>query len=326
MGTIEKIIREINTRNHFLLTTHIHPDGDALGSILALHFLLDSLGKRSVLFTEDPVPNQYLFLPGVEKITHELKSISNIEACIVVDCGDSDRIGPEAGRIMEIHPTIVIDHHLGRHAFGDIRWVNPESSAAGELVYNLIKATGVKINYEMAINLYAAILTDTGSFRYASTTSQALRIAAEMVDTGVDPAWVSELIYETYPANRLRLLCAVLSTLRLYYEGGVAIILASQEMFRSTCTSVEDAEGLVNYPRAVAGVQLAVMIKEVEKNCFSVSLRSRNNINAAYIAEKFGGGGHFNAAGFKRCGDYEVIREELLAETGLIMEKKAVGF
>lgn len=322
-----RIIREIEQHERFLLTTHIHPDGDALGSILALGLFLESMGKETVLFTEDPVPAQYSFLPGVEKITHELPSLSDFHASLVVDCGDADRIGKRATEIITIHPTIVLDHHLARHPFGDLRWVDPERAAVGEMIYMLIKEAGKDISYNMAVNIYVAILTDTGSFRYASTSSQSLRIAAEMIDLGVKGSRVSEMVYETFPAGRLRLLCYVLSTLRLYYEGRVALVHVSQEMFTNTATTLEEVESFVNYPLSIAGVRLAIIIKEIGRNRFSVSLRSRDNINSAFIAEKFGGGGHFNASGFQRSGDYDAVKQELLDEIGLILEKRAVvGF
>lgn len=326
MAIVEDIVREITARHRFLLTTHIHPDGDAIGSLLAMGFLLEHLGKEAVLFTEDPIPPQYHFLPGVAKITHELPDLSTIDACFVLDCGDSKRIGRVAPRLLEIKPIIVIDHHLGRNAFGDICWINPESAAVGELVYHLIKATGTDISYNMAVNIYVAILTDTGSFCYASTSSKTMRIAAEMIDLGVKPSWILAMVYENYSANRLRLLSAALSTLKTYYEGRVGLISVSRDMLRATCTSIEDAENFVNYPRSVAGVQLAVIIKEIEDGRFSVSLRSRDDINVARLAEKFGGGGHFNAAGFRRKGAQETIKQELLSEIGIFMEKRAVGF
>lgn len=326
MAIVEDIVREINSHHRFLLTTHIHPDGDAIGSLLAMGFLLEYLGKEPVLFTEDPVPDQYLFLPGVERITHVLPVLSSIDACFVLDCGDSKRIGRVASQVLKISSVIVIDHHLKQHTFGDIHWVITEASAVGELIYHLIKATGIDISYNIAVNLYVAILTDTGSFRYTATSSQTMRIAAEMIDLGVKPWWVSEMVYENYSANRFRLLSAVLSTLKTYYEGRVGLVSVSRDMFRVTGTSVEDTEGFVNYPRSIAGVQLAIMVKEIEDNRFSVSLRSRDGVNVACLAEKFGGGGHFKAAGFKRSGDYETLKQELLSEIGLLMEKKAAGF
>ncbi len=326
MAIVEDIVRIIKSNHRFLLTTHIHPDGDAIGSLLAMGFFLEYLGKEPVLFTEDPVPAQYLFLPGVEKISHDPSDLLAAEACFVLDCGDSKRIGSISSELFKISPVIVIDHHLSHHTFGDICWINPKSSAVGELIYHLIKSTGADISYNMAVNLYVAILTDTGSFCYASTSSEAMRIAAEMIDLGVKPWWVSQNIYENYSVNSLRLLAAVLSTLRTYYEGRVGLIAVSRDMLRATYTLIEDTGDFINYPRSIAGVQLAIFIKEIEAGCFSVSLRSRDKVNVASLAEKFGGGGHFNAAGFKRRGDYETIKQELLSEIGFLMDKKAVGF
>lgn len=322
MAIIEEIVREIDSHHHFLITTHIHPDGDAVGSLLAMGFLLTYLGKKAVLFTQDPIPLEYLFLPGVEKITHELPDLSGMDGCLVLDCGDDKRMGRSASQLLNMSPIIVIDHHLGHTPFGDVCWVDPKRSAVGEMIYHLIKSTGTDISYNMALNLYVAILTDTGGFRYASTSSQVMRIAAEMIDLGVKPNWVSERIYENRPVNSLRLLSAALSTLRTYYEGRVGLINVSRNMLRATCTSVEDTGDFVNYPRSIAGIHVAIIIKEMEDGLFNISLRSRNGVNVARLAEKFGGGGHFNAAGFKRRGDYENVKHELLEEIGLLLEKK----
>lgn len=323
MATVEDIVRVINSHHRFLLTSHIHPDGDAIGSLLAMGFLLEHLGKEPILFTEDPVPAVYLSLPGVEKITHDLPALSTIEACFALDCGDSKRMGRLATQLTKVKPFVVIDHHLNYRTFADISWVSPESSAVGEMIYHLVRATGTDISYEIAVNLYVAIFTDTGSFRYASTSPQAMRIAAEMIDIGVRPSRISQMIYEHYSLNRLRLLSEVLTTLKTYFEGRVGLIRVSRDMLMSTHTSLADTEDFVNYPRSIAGVQLAAFIKEIENDAVSVSLRSRGDINAAHLAEKFGGGGHSKAAGFKRSGDCETVEQELLSEIGLLLENKA---
>jgi bifunctional oligoribonuclease and PAP phosphatase NrnA len=303
----EQIIKIVNAATHVVLVTHVHPDGDALGSLLGLADILEGQGKKVFRYLEEPVSHLYDFLPDCDLVDTDLAALKRFAAgagagnvvSISLDCGDRDRLGMAKRELLAISPFVVIDHHYGHRAFGDLLWLEPERSSTGELVYELAQFMGVKISKKAAFSLYVAISTDTGSFRYANTSPRTLRIAADLVDSGVRPEEVADKVYDNYTLERLRLMEMVLATLQISAAGQIGLIQVSPEMFERSGATAADVEGFVNYPRALSSVRVAVFLKEVQKGMISVSLRAKGDCDVAVLAASFGGGGHRNAAGFR---------------------------
>ncbi len=295
----ENIIRTIQKSDHILVATHVFPDGDALGSQLALGSILESLGKKVVLYSETPASHLYSFMPGCDKLETQLPDENNFDAAIALDCGDRYRLGLNMEKILDTHLVLVIDHHEGHKEFGDQSWVEPRRSSTGEMIYELAQALGVDISEDAAFCLYTAIVSDTGSFKYDSTSARTFQVAGELVARGVKPAEVAGKLFDNYSIPRLQLMKEVLATLSLHADNRIATIKVTREMFAATGATHEDTEDLINFPRALGSVKIALFVKEADNNFISVSMRSKKQYNVAQVALKFGGGGHRNAAGFR---------------------------
>lgn len=308
MHTLRDIVRYIEGGDVFFLSTHINPEGDALGSSLALSLALDLLGKRSIVFDIDGVPEIYNFLPQKERVITSLDGIETSEMSLVLlDCNEPQRAGVEG---ISFRRTAVIDHHIVEgDGFGDIRWIEPDAPACGLMVYSLLKALGVRMTPEIALNLYTAIAIDTGTFRYGNTTAESLEAAAELVRAGALPSFVAENLYETWSEARFRLLCKALSTIEI--SGGIATMVVTSEMFKETGASPEDTENFAGMPRMSKSVRLSALFRQMGKDSWKVSLRSKGDIDVSSVARSFGGGGHRNASGYKIESDLETAKRLL---------------
>lgn len=298
----------------FFLASHKDPDGDAIGSLLALGEALIGAGKEVVLFNEGPVPESMAFLGGIDKIvdTIHLESESKFDALFILDCGTLERLGDISSRIDTIRPLINIDHHEDNAQFGDLNFVDTKSSSVGEIVYRLIKLADLPMSKNIAESIFMAIQTDTGSFRYGNTTKETFAVAGEMLDWDVSPWMISRKVMDGYSLKKLRLLESTLRTVELCHEGKVGLITITQEMFSQAKADQFDSERFVDYPRFISGVEIGVLIKELEDNYYKVSLRSNDWVNVADLASHFGGGGHPKAAAFTRHGSLESIKKEFL--------------
>jgi phosphoesterase RecJ-like protein len=312
----DEIVRTLNAAKNVLVATHIHPDGDALGSQIAMGNILRSLGKNVFLYGEDQVSHLYRFLPGSAEIESLLPALNGFDCAIALDCGDCNRLGAAMDALLTVHPFVVVDHHVGHQEFGDLRWIASDRASTGEMVYDLAEAMGAELSFESAYCLYAAIVSDTGSFKYSSTSSETFRIAGELLRKGVKPAEVSGKLFDNFTVKRLNLMRLVLDSLQLHADDRLAIIAAPREVFVKTGTTQADAETFINYPRSLDTVKVAAFLKETEKGLVSVSLRSKGTeYDVAQVAAAFGGGGHRNAAGCKfRDTSIGEVREKLLAE------------
>ncbi len=307
MNVPEELLKLLLHGKRFLLATHINPEGDALGSSIALSMALESLGKETTVYDRDRVPESYRFLPGHERFTNALDHRTLDRApLILLDCNEPARAG--LGDV-PISYSAVIDHHETEKDFGDIRWIEPHAAATGLMVFRLIKGLGVAVTKEMAMNLYTALAIDTGTFRFSNVTSEVLRVAAELVDSGADPSAVAAGLYETWSGGRFRLLIEVLNSLEI--RGGTAITVASRDMFMKTGTSGEDTENFANFPRMMNDIEVSAFFRETEDG-WKVSLRSRGSLNVAGIAARFGGGGHRNAAGYRAKGNIGAAKDALV--------------
>jgi phosphoesterase RecJ-like protein len=303
-----KLLSFLKKEEKFFIATHISPEADAIGSSLALSSALESLGKVTVLYDEDTVPKVCRFLPSHEKFTNIiLPFITKDFALILLDCNTLKRAGIEG---LTFKYSVVIDHHETEEDFGDIKWVVPEAAATGMMIFYLIKELGVNITRDIAINLYSAIAIDTGTFRYANTTAEALRITAKLIEAGASPAYISNNLYETWSKERFALLIMSLNTLEV--RDNVAITFVTREMYRKTGAAPEDTEDFPAFTRVMKDVDVSVFFRELDDNYWKVSLRSKGDINVALVASQFDGGGHKNAAGYVVKSDLESAKAFLL--------------
>jgi phosphoesterase RecJ-like protein len=310
---IEAIAKELRDNKRFLLTTHVNPDGDAIGSLGALALVLEDLGKQVVAYCQDEIPGFLRFLPYSERIVREIPGPNGFDVAVVLDCGELDRIGSAAEALQQVEKIIHIDHHSSSDDFGQLNLVRPECSSTAEILYEIFQAIPAALSSQAAENIYTAILTGTGSFRFANTTARALDIAAEMVALGVTPEKIASKLYDSMSPERLRLLALSLDTLTLRANGRLATMQVSRRMLEETKTSVMDTDGFVNYPRGINTAEMAIFFREMDSGKVNVSLRSRGRLNVAEFARNYDGGGHHNAAAFRVEGSLTEVVEEVLA-------------
>jgi phosphoesterase RecJ-like protein len=281
-----------------LVVAHEHPEGDAIGSTLALTLALIGIGKEAVAYNVDGVPETFAFLPGADKVVRELDSAEPFDTVFMVDCGGFDRGGKRITELLAAHRNVInIDHHGTNERFGRWNVVVPDASSTGEIVHRLLTEAGIEIGEDVATNLYAAVLTDTGSFQNAATNPAALRVAADLIEAGADPSAIADRVYYAFPARRQRLLGAVLSTLRVDEGGRIASMIVTRAMMEDLGANPADLEGFVEELRRVRGAVVALLIREDDETVQKASLRSREGFDVAEIAASLGGGGHKAAAG-----------------------------
>jgi bifunctional oligoribonuclease and PAP phosphatase NrnA len=316
MVMINRILEEITSNDSFLITTHESPDGDAVGSSLAFASYLKSRGKDVTVYLCDPVPDIYMFLPLADSVVHVLPQRS-FDICFVLDVGEFRRAGNAICAFQGIGKFINIDHHLNCEQFGAINYLDSQACATGALIYRLIKAAGHEVDYEAALGIYTAVITDTGSFRYSNANPEAFAIAAEMVEKGINPWTIAEKLYESQPRTRLELLALALATLSVSSRGDYASIDVTLDMFDMCGANAELTDGFVNYPRSIRGVEVALFFRELKEGFFKVGFRSKGRVDVAALAAAFAGGGHHNAAGCTIAGSLPEVKKQVFA----ILEK-----
>jgi phosphoesterase RecJ-like protein len=304
----KEIISIFNKGKVFLIASHINPDGDALGSSLALSSALESRGKKVYVYNKDHVPQFYKFMPGCKRVKTGLKNIiSQNPVLVLLDCNSPERAALEN---YSFKKSVVIDHHETESDYGDIRWVVPSAAATGLMVFCLIKAMGVALTNDISTNLYTAIAVDTGSFRYSNTSSEVLTASAELIEAGAKPAFISECLYERWERNRFDLLVRTLNNLEII--NNVALMHITEDMFEKTGTLPEDTENFSNFPRMIKTVKIAAIFRDIGGGLWKASLRSKGDVNVAELAELYGGGGHKNAAGYNTKGSLKSVKEQFL--------------
>ncbi len=307
---LSQVVELIENKQNFAITTHVRPDGDGIGSSLGLCWLLRSLNKTAEVIVSDGIPGSYSQLPGADEIRQVKEIDRQYDAIFVMECSDVER--PNI-KNLENQFVVNIDHHATSEHFGNINWIDATASAVGEMIYNLCKAIGGRITKEIAECVYMALVTDTGSFHFPNTTERTLKVASELIKVGVKPADISQAVYNSYPWSRIELMRQVLATVKRDESGRVAWMRQTLEMKESSGAVDGDNHGFVNIPLAAKEVEAAVYMREVEPNFFRISLRSKDGINVARVAEKFGGGGHKNAAGCRANGDWDEKEKEIVA-------------
>ena len=306
---LSQVVELIENKQSFGITTHVRPDGDGVGSSLGLYWLLRSLGKEAEVVLRDKIPPAYESLPGAENIKQTGAVNGKYDAIFVIECSDLSR--PGIGNL-ENQFTVNIDHHATSAHFGTVNWIDSTASAVGEMIYNLCKAIGGRVSKEIAECVYIALVTDTGSFHFPNTTDRTLKVASELVKAGARPSKISEAVYNSYEWSRIDLMRQVLATVKRSADGRVASLRQSLAMEKSAGATDGDNNGFVNMPLAAKDIAAVCYMREVQPEAYRVSLRSKGDLNVAKVAEKFGGGGHKNAAGCRVTGDWDEREKEIL--------------
>lgn len=291
----DAVCRELRAGHRFLLTSHERPDGDSIGSQLALAFALEALGKQVRLVNADPPPVPYRVFPGTDRVEVARTVEGEFDAVVVLECGDVRRPGVKG---IERYRILNVDHHAGNTMYGAVNWFDERAAACTEMVLSLIDALGVPLSREMATHVYLGILTDTGSFHHANITARTFEICRRVAEAGVDPAHMAHLVYNTANVGRIRLLGTLLDRMRLELGGRVALLYFDDLLLKELEATHDDTEGLINVPLSAKAIEAVALFKGQDgSDSLRVSLRSKGALDVRSIAQRFGGGGHFNAAG-----------------------------
>jgi len=312
-----KIAQIIRRKKTFLLTTHERPDGDALGSALALQHALRDLGKQAEVVAGGEVPPHYRFLPGIEGVRKEAAGLSGgsydpPEVLVVLDCDGPERMAVSREVAAAAHIVVDIDHHTGDQPFGDVQWVDPSAAAVGEQVYRLLRHMKVAVTPAMATCLYCAIATDTGFFRFRNTTAAALAICAQLAEAGADPHEIALRAHDQKPLSSVALLGRALQSAQALEDGRILWAALGPEDFAAAHAGANETEGIVERLQSVEGAQAAALLRDEGQGQVRVSLRSGDDLDVAAVARKFGGGGHASAAGCTIVGDLRTASELVL--------------
>lgn len=307
-AAIEAVLKVIREGERFLVCSHSRPDGDAVGSVLAMGMLLEEMGKQADLVTADRVPAVYRGLPWAGRLRTAMRVHGPYDAAILLECDSAERTRL---RGLEEFPIINIDHHASGRMWGRVNWIDREAASVGQLVHRLVKAAGGTVTHEMATCLYTTLLTDTGGFLFGTLRASTFALAQELVEAGANPGKIALDTYFTAPMSKLLLLGTALTT--LHREGRLSWLWITQKEMLRTCAAEEDCEGIVNYALSVEGVEASAFLRELPEGRIRLSLRSKGRVNVAALADKLGGGGHENAAGCTLDGPLERALEEILA-------------
>ncbi len=310
---LEQVLKEIERRDHFVLTSHARPDGDAIGSVLACGAILRQMGKSAEVVLHDGIPTIYQPLPFATEAKKAQSVNGRYEAAIVLECESVQRTRLQG---LEQHFLINIDHHATGRQFANVNWIEPSACATAEMIYWLARAAGVHVTPEIATCLYTAVLTDTGSFCFLGTNERTFALAQELVHAGADPARIAQSVYFSNPTSKMRLLGQALTT--LHRDGSLAWMHVTNEQMARVAAREEDCEGLVNYALAIEGVEVALFFREQEPGRWRVSLRSKGTVDVAEVAESFGGGGHHAASGCSMEGPLSTVTERVTARLRMV--------
>lgn len=305
---VQKIIEKINRNQTFLVVAHENPDGDAIGSTLGLALALRDMGKDVIAYNVDAVPEVMGFLPESDIIQSSLPENASFDVAFVLDSGDVERAQLPVSDLCQT--LINVDHHPGS-TFGDLCLLDTTACATAVLIYRLLMRCQFRISLAVAKALYLGILSDTGSFRYSSANRESFTVAGELVGLGVDPWEISSNLYESHAPERMRLLGYVLPTLQISSSGRYASVSMTLDILGKAGATAEHADGFVNYPRAVKGVEVALFFNQLSDDLYKISFRSRGNIDVGTLAHELGGGGHHNAAGAKLSGTLDEVKSSV---------------
>jgi phosphoesterase RecJ-like protein len=308
-GIVQRICDEILRRQRFLITSHLKPDGDSIGSQMAMAYALRSLGKEVRLVNCDLAQPALLTFPGVSDIEIASEVDGDYDAVIVMECSDLTRTGVNG---LDRYRILNIDHHPGNAMYGAVNWFDAGAAACGEMVFDIIRRLGAPLSREIATHIYVAILTDTGSFHYSSISPRTFDICRQALEAGADPVSIARNVFDSNNIGRLRLFGAVLGSVELDGSGRLATIYLDRAMARAAGGTYDDTEGLINLPLTVKEIQAVVFFKEWDESQYRISLRSKGAIDVGEVAKRFGGGGHKNASGCTVVGNLGSVREQVV--------------
>lgn len=312
-SSFPEIAQALRHHQKFAVLSHVRPDGDALGSQLALALALQKLGKEVRVWNEDGMLEKYSFLPRAQLLTQPPGAPEDFDVAVALDTAIQNRLGTPLESIRSAKLWINIDHHPSNPRYGDLVCVDPTAPATGQILFEFFKAENFPIDRDIAENLFVAISTDTGSFQYSNTTARTFALAAELVAVGVDVGRVSQQLYESYPRRRIELLRELLRTMRFGAEGKVASFSLSLKTAAELGVLPEDNEGLIDHIRAIRGVVVAVFFEELADGKVRVSMRSKDDaVDVCAICQKFGGGGHTLAAGARIRGTLAEVEQRVV--------------
>jgi bifunctional oligoribonuclease and PAP phosphatase NrnA len=309
-AVIDAICDAILSRRRFLLTSHARPDGDSIGSQLAMAYALDALGREVRIVNADAAPDHYREFPGLDRIEIGPHSDADADALIVMECSDLSRTGVTG---LDRHFIINIDHHAGNKMYGAVNWFDESAAACGEMVFDVIRALGVPLSREIATHIYLAILTDTGSFHHSNITPRTFDICRQAVEAGVNPAAMARRVFDSNSFGKLKLIGALLDSMELIDDGRLAVLQMDDSMLRLCGCTHNDTEGVINLPLTAREIQAVVFFKIGANGDVRVSMRSKYDVDVRMVASSYGGGGHKNAAGFTVNGRLDDVRPEIVA-------------
>ena len=310
-NTLNQIASELNKAETILLYPHVLMDGDTLGSSIALCIALRKLGKRAYILIEDDIPGYLAFLEK-DYCTFDYHIIENPDISISVDCSDIQRFTKRKEKFLTGKRSICIDHHRTNNYFAEMNYIDANTAATGEIVYQLIKEMGVPIDVEMAEAIYTAIATDTGNFQYTNTTKNTHLITAELFDIGIDLEKISVEVYQNVRHEKLKLMNAVIGTIEMICDGKADIAYVTQEMLEKTGALMEETEGIIELLRNISGVEISVFLKEISENEIKVGFRAKTYEDVSVLAQVFGGGGHKKAAGCTIFAPLEEAKKQVI--------------
>jgi bifunctional oligoribonuclease and PAP phosphatase NrnA len=306
---VADICEAILARQHFLLTSHARPDGDSIGSQLAMAYALEALGKDVRLVNADAAPDHYFAFPGVERIEIAPSSDIDADALIVMECSDLTRTGVTG---LDRHFIINIDHHAGNKMYGALNWFDESAAACGEMVFDVIRQLGVPLTREIATHIYLAILTDTGSFHHSNITPRTFDICRQAVEAGVNPATMARRVFDSNSFGKLKLIGALLDAMELTDDGRLAVLRMDDGMLEACGCTHNDTEGVINLPLTAREIQAVVFFKVGTAGDVRVSMRSKYDVDVRSVASSYGGGGHKNAAGFTVAGPLNEVKPQIV--------------
>jgi phosphoesterase RecJ-like protein len=312
-STFAEIGGVLRAHQRFAVLSHVRPDGDALGSQLALALSLQKLGKDVTVWNEDGLLEKYNFLPGGERLIQAPREPQDFDVAVALDTATQNRLGTAGESVRSAKTWINIDHHPSNPGYGDLVHIDPTSPATGQILFELIQSEQLPMDHAIAENLFVAISTDTGSFQYPNTTARTFEIGAELLRHGVDVGRISQLLYENYPRRRTELLRELLGTMRFEAGGKIASFTLSLKVAADLKVKPEDNEGLIDHLRAIHGVIVAIFFEELTDGKVRVSMRSKSEaVDVSAICQKFGGGGHKLAAGTRVRGTLAEVEQKIL--------------
>lgn len=313
MNQFEQIHLFLETADPILVVAHLHPDGDAISSTLAMGRLLRQQGKKVIMVNESPIPRKFSFLPGVEEIRLAANVSETFPYVVALDCADVERMGSCRSLIQEKATILNIDHHVTNDRYGTINIIQPQAAATAEIIFDWVEESGFPVDKQLATCIYTGLLTDTGGFRYSNTSSKVLVQAAKLVETGIPSHKIADAVLETVTMEQLQLLQTALSTLQKSENGLVAWMDLRKSDIDHFASSHEDLDGIVNYARNIYGVDVGILFHETGGGTVKVSFRSRELVDVGNLAKLFGGGGHARAAGCSICGTLQEAHDRVLS-------------